>query len=147
MSETNQSTSTAERQGDRRKNPTPFLSKYTFIGKRRASRRGDEKYNYYVDRLDKKAWIATVIIVFLSVTDSIFTIYFLSRGFREINPLMNIAILTGKPAFIILKYLFTITGILVLGLHKNFRFVKELIGFIIALYLFLNIYHLWLFFR
>lgn len=136
-----------ERKEDRRKRPTPFLSRYTFVGRRRASRRGDEKYNYYVDRLGGKAWFITLIIIVLSISDSLFTLHFLKRGFREVNPLMNVAILIGKPIFIISKYIFTVIGILVLGLHKNFRFVKELIALIIIFYLLLNAYHIWLFIK
>lgn len=136
-----------ERKGDRRKHPTPFLSKYTFTGKRRASRRTDEKYNYYVDRIGGKVWAAIAAIIVLSVFDSIFTLHFLGKGFREINPLMNIAFFIGRPTFIILKYVFTIVGILVLGLHKNFIFVKELIILMITFYVLLNTYHIWLLFQ
>lgn len=136
-----------ERKGDRRKRPTPFLSKYTFIGRRRAARRVDERYNYYVDRLGGKVWVIIGIIILLSITDSVFTLHFLRKGFHEVNPLMNVAILIGKPAFILSKYIFTIIGILVLGLHKNFRFVKELMALIITFYILLNTYHIWLFVR
>lgn len=136
-----------ERKGDRRKRPTPFLSRYTFVGRRRKSRRGDETYNYYVDRLGSNVWGAISVIIILSISDSLFTLYFLSRGFREVNPLMDVAILIGKPVFIISKYIFTIIGILVLGLHKNFIFVKELIILMITFYTLLNAYHIWLFVR
>lgn len=132
------------RKEDRRKRPTPFLSKYTFVGRRRAARREEEHYNYYVDRLGAKIWIIILIIVLLSITDSIFTLYFLAKGFREANPVMNYAIFLGKPTFIISKYIFTIIGILVLALHKNFRFVKELIALIIIFYISLDVYHIWL---
>lgn len=136
-----------EKRGERRKRPTPFLSKYTFIGRRRTARRKEEQYNYYVDRLGGKVWGVIFFIIVLSITDSIFTLHFLKRGFREINPLMDIAILIGKPAFILSKYIFTIIGILVLCLHKNFRFVKELITLMITFYILLNAYHIWLFIR
>lgn len=137
----------AKQRGDRRKGPTPFLSKYTFVGQRRSARRGEEQYNYYVDRLGGRVWAIILFIIILSVIDSIFTLYFLNKGFREVNPLMNIAIFVGRPFFIVSKYIFTIIGILVLSLHKNFKFVKELIGLIITFYLFLNAYHIWLFFK
>jgi hypothetical protein len=146
MPETIQNTNTQQR-GDRRKRPTPFLSRYTFVGRRKETRRAEEQYNYYIDRLSARVWAIITLIIFLSVTDSLFTIYFLARGYREVNPLMNVALIIGKPVFITSKYIFTIIGVLVLGLHKNFYFVKGLIGLIIALYLFLNCYHLWLFFK
>lgn len=140
-------TSYVERKGDRRKHPTPFLSRHTFVGRRRATRRADERYNYYVDRLGGKFWGVIGIIFILSIIDSIFTIHFLTKGFHEINPLMNVAILIGKPVFIISKYIFTVIGILVLCMHKNFRFVKPLILLIIIFYVLLDIYHIWLFIK
>lgn len=136
---------TTERNSDRRKRPTPFLSRYTFKGRRTGQRREQEKYNYYVDRIGIRAWIIIGVISTLSVIDSIFTIYFLRKGFIEVNPLMNIAIITGKPIFLLSKYALTVAGILVLALHKNFWFVKELITLILVMYLLLNTYHIWLF--
>jgi len=134
-----------DRKTDRRKKPTPFLSRYTFTGKRRFSRRDDEKLNYYVDRLDKKTWLAIFAIIILSIIDSIFTLYFINRGFKEINPLMNIALIIGKPTFIITKAVLTVSGILALALHKNFKFVKILVSILICFYILLNLYHIWLF--
>ncbi len=135
-----------ERKEDRRKRPTPFISRYTFRGRRRASRRGEEKHNYYVDRLGSRVWWVIGVVVLLSVIDSIFTLYFINKGYQEVNPVMNIAIIIGKPTFIIFKYLLTILGILVVGMHKNFILVKPLMALIIAMYTFLNCYHIYLFF-
>lgn len=129
---------------DRRKKPTPFLSRYTFVGRRRAARRGREKHNYYVDRLGGRVWAIICLITALSVIDSIFTVYFIDKGFTEINPLMNIAIFIGKPVFCVFKYALTAIGILVLAIHKNFRYVKILIAFIVIFYMLLNLYHIYL---
>lgn len=136
----------SEERGDRRKKPTPFLSRYTFTGRRKGARRQEEQYNYYVDRLDNKTWTLIGIIMTLSIIDSVFTLHFLGKGLREINPVMNIAIIIGKPIFIFAKYTLTIIGILMLALHKNFRFVKGLIYFLIFLYTILNLYHIYLLF-
>lgn len=133
-----------ERKGDRRRRPTPFISKYTFVGRRRAARRAEERYNYYVDRLGGRVWSVIVIVFILSIIDSMFTIYFLNRGYYEMNPLMNVALFIGKPVFILLKYVFTVIGILILGMHKNFRYVKLLISLIVVFYILLNSYHIWL---
>ena len=134
-----------DRKNDRRKKPTPFLGKYTFVGRRRFNRRNVENLNYYVDRLDKKTWVAIFTIIVLSVIDSIFTLYFIRHGFREVNPIMNFAIIIGEPIFIIIKYTLTIIGILALGLHKHFKYVNILISILVIFYLLLNIYHTWLF--
>lgn len=135
-----------KRKEDRRKSPTPMISRYTFRGKRKASRRDLEKYNYYVDRLGKRVWTVIGTVMFLSILDSLFTLYFLNRGFQEINPVMNFALFISKPAFILIKYALTIIGILLIAIHKRFIFVKELMILIIVMYTLLNCYHIYLFF-
>lgn len=136
-----------DRKEDRRKKPTPFISRYTFVGKRRANTREEEQVNYYVDRLGAKVWGVVLVVVVLSVIDSIFTLYFLSKGYQEANPVMFKALVIGKPFFIVSKYILTILGIVIIGLHKNFIFVKSIMILIIAMYVVLNCHHLWLFFR
>ncbi|MFH1727815.1 MAG: DUF5658 family protein [Pseudomonadota bacterium] len=130
---------------DRRKKPTPFISKYTFWGKRRGNRRdSDPQKNYYVDRVGAIYWIVVFIIIILSVSDSIFTLHHLKFGYKEINPVLN-KFLFSNAYFLLIKYAFTVVGILALVLHKFFIFVRELIIFIILSYAALNIYQIWLF--
>jgi hypothetical protein len=136
-----------ERDSDRRKRPTPFLSRYTFVGRRQSARRDDEKHNYYVDRIGARAWAAIAVVLALSIIDSLFTVHLLSKGYREANPIMNTALFIGKPAFIVSKYTLTIIGIITLALHKNFIFVKQLTVVITFLYMCLNIYNVWLYLR
>lgn len=132
------------RHGDRRKNPTAFFSEYTFCGRRCAMRRADEQYNYYVDRLGGRAWVVIAVVIISSIIDSLFTIYFLNKGFLEVNPIMNVAVFVSKPFFIVFKYTITIIGILIIAIHKNFRYVKILMAVIIAMYTILNMYHVYL---
>ena len=132
---------------DRRNRPTPFLSRYTFWGRRKAHRRTeDPQANYYVDRVGGRYWGVIILIIILSVIDSLFTLYHLKRGYREINPLLN-AFLFHNNYFLGIKYLLTVIGIISLALHKFFIFVRELIVLLIILYIALDIYQVVLYFH
>lgn len=132
---------------DRRKRPTPFLSRYTFWGRRKKHRRDtDPQKNYYVDRVGTGYGIVIIAIFILSVSDSLFTLYHLKRGYREINPVLN-AFLFNNFYFLAVKYILTLVGISALALHKFFLFVKELVIILIVGYAILNIYQVWLYLR
>ena len=134
-----------ERGEDRRKRPTPFLSRYTFLGRRRENRRLDDpQKNYYVDRLGGKYWGVVLAIMALSVFDAVCTLYQHRRGgVQEVNPLLN-AVIFDSFLFQVVKYSLTIVGILALCLHKFFTRVRELIIFLIVGYVLLGIYQVWL---
>jgi hypothetical protein len=81
---------------DRRQTPTKPLSRYMFCGRRQSIRRRDDrKRHVYVDRYDTKLLVYMLLIILLSVLDACFTIYHLSRGAKEINPLMDTLIKQG----------------------------------------------------
>ena len=138
---------TERKRVDRRKRPTPFISRYTFWGRRKAHRRTeDPQANYYVDRVGGKYWVVILLIIVLSVMDSLFTLYHIKRGYREINPLLN-AFLFHNYYFLAVKYVLTVIGIISLALHKFFIFVRELIVLLIILYIALDIYQVILYFH
>jgi len=146
VSEAPQDETTQRIRVDRRRRPTPFISRYTFWGRRKAHRRTeDPQANYYVDRVGGKYWAVIILIIVLSVMDSLFTLYHLKRGYREINPLLN-AFLFHNYYFLGIKYLLTVIGIISLALHKFFIFVRELIILLIILYIALYIYQVVLYF-
>lgn len=132
---------------DRRKRPTPFLSRYTLWGRRKKHRRlTDPQKNYYVDRIQPKYLVLIILIFTLSVIDSIFTIHHLKYGYKEINPVLA-AVVFNNLYFIVVKYLLTIVGILALALHQFFLLVRELIILLIVLYIFLDVYQVWIYFK
>lgn len=130
---------------DRRQRPTPFLSRYTFWGRRKRNRReSDPQKNYYVDRIGGRYMAAIIVIFVLSVADSLFTVYHIEKGgVREVNPLLN-AFLFNNAYFLIVKYILTLVGIIALCLHKFFTLVRELVIVLIVGYVILNIYQVWL---
>jgi hypothetical protein len=132
---------------DRRTRPTPLLSRYTFFGRRKKVRRlTDPQKNYYVDRIGTLYFFAIIIIFILSIIDSVFTIYHLKHGYAEINPILAKFVFNNL-YFILIKYFFTIIGIVLLVLHKYFTGVRELVIFLIVLYTALDIYQIIIYFN
>ncbi len=129
---------------DRRKRPTPMLSRYTLVGRRKGFRRTEEGRNAYVDRYEAGLMAAFVAIVGLSLLDALFTLLYLQRGGTELNPFMRSAIDLGVVPFVLIKCGLTFLGIAFLCLHKNFRFVKPLIGGVLGVYTALLGYHIYL---
>ncbi len=135
-----------ERRGaDRRRRPTPALSRYSLFGGRRAAdRRGVASDAVYVDRYEPWLAAALVAIAALCAFDAVFTLLYIQKGGSEANPVMAAVIEWGPRPFLIVKCLITNVGLVVLCLHKNFRYVKQVIGALLGVYGALLLYHLWL---
>ena len=127
---------------DRRKSPTPMLSRYLFRGKRRQSRRATEGATTYVDR--PGPWIITafVSIVGLSLLDALFTLDLLSQGAEEANPVMRAALHLGDRAFVLIKSFVTIVAAGFLCLHKNWPLGRLCLSLALLGYSGLLLYHL-----
>lgn len=107
------------RRPDRRRHPSPALSRYTFVGRRRAPRRTDDgTHNYYVDRPRPEAWWNIVLLLALSITDAFLSLKLFADGrSEELNPLLLLTLGYGNIFFITFKLLLTLVGIFVLLLH------------------------------
>ena len=133
------------RSSDRRRRPTPLLSRYTFFGGRReGDRRRGNWPNLYVDRYE--TWLAGALvgIAALCAFDAVFTLLYIQKGGAEANPVMAEVIEGGPRPFLLVKCLITNLVLAILCLHKNFRFVKAVIGALLGAYGALLVYHLWL---
>ncbi len=142
---TNHGTDPENREGeDRRKNPTPMVSKYLFKGRRRWNRRlSDPKERYYVDRFGKKAWVAVITILVLCGLDAGFTMYHIDKGYTEANPLLDMLMgIPGDLCWIIIKYFITALGLLILLVHKNFTLARIATIVIVIMYCLLIFWHL-----
>jgi hypothetical protein len=128
---------------DRRERPTPMISRYLFVGSRRGGRRAGETANVYVDRPGFWAIGAFVALVVLSLADGYFTLYELSRGGTEANPVMRAALELGSRGFVALKTVVTVLGAGFLCLHKNWRLGRACLWFAVAGYLMLTAWHLY----
>lgn len=137
----------SDRRGaERRKRPTPILSRYTFFGGRRAGdRRGFGRDGQYVDRYPTGLAVSLVAIGLLCAIDAVFTLLYMQKGGEEANPVMKALIdATGPRNFLVFKCVVTNLGLVVLCLHKNFRFVRPVIGALLFVYCALFAYHIYL---
>jgi hypothetical protein len=136
--------SPAERRAlhDRRSRPTPLLTRYFLWGRRRGARRQHEQLGLYVDRLAPTvAWLILIIWAFQCL-DAILTLAHLLRGGKELNPLMAFVIDSAPGVFLAIKLGFSLMGLMFLGIHQNFPYVRKGLGALFVAFLVLMIYHL-----
>ena len=129
-------------QKDRRKQPTPALSRYVFWGERRTLRRKrDRKEGGYVDRYSPTLLFFLISIISLNVLDAFQTIMLLDLGGREVNPIVHSAMQLFGDNFWIWKFFIASASVVVLCLHSKFRKAKPIIVFATILYIVIVFYH------
>lgn len=123
------------RRADRRQRPTsPWKSLFGPL--RRADGRRHEDAESYVDRYSTQDVALLMAIFLLNVADAFFTMMWLSRGGKEANPVMDFFLDIGPAAFLAQKCLVVGFWLVLLLVHKNFRFAR------IGLYATLVVYSL-----
>ena len=136
---------------DRRRNSTINLRMLLLGGRREHGRRKEDKLKtFLVDRYSPYLLAAIVGILFLSVIDALLTLYLLSRGAFELNPVMAYYIEMGPYSFLAVKYALTCVAVISFLLLRNiylrplrmytgtlFYFVLALFGTVVAWQLFL----------
>lgn len=128
---------------DRRTRPTRMFSRWSFVGRRRAGRRGGEQDFVYVDRPGPWILAAFVAVVGLSLLDAWFTLDLLKRGATEANPVMRAALEVSDEAFVMIKTVITVLGAGFLCLHKNWPLGRTCLVVALLGYSALLFYHLW----
>jgi hypothetical protein len=111
---------------DRRSRPTRPFSKYFLIGRRSQARREEEKRNFFVDSYGSHYFILIVLILLLCVLDAYFTLRIIRFGGSELNPLMISALNTKPTLVMVIKYLLTAVGIIIILIFKNFYFFGKI---------------------
>lgn len=129
---------------DRRERPTPPISRYTFWGGRRreARRPEDAEVHRFVDLYDNRFLVPLITLLALSLTDALFTLYFIKHGAREINPIMDYFLQMGGVTFYYVKFGATAAGITILCWLKNFGRVQQIIRLLGIMYAVVDINHL-----
>ena len=113
---------------DRRKKPTPALSRYILWGRRRTFRRKEEKERGgYVDYYEWGLLLPLVLISGLNILDSLFTMIILEDGGWEINPVVRSVIQLYGDRFWIWKFAIVSLPLILLCLHSKFRLVITII--------------------
>lgn len=128
---------------DRRRQPTPRLSRYSLLGgRRRGVRRGDEREGSFVDLYGPGVWLAICAIALLNAADSFFTLVHLQNGGIELNPVAAALLGAGRLGFVVLKSILIALPLLVLCLHKNFLLARLGLWVGAVTYTLLVVYHL-----
>ncbi len=120
---------------DRRKNRVPLLSIGSLLGRRQLPRRQEDREgSCCFDVYCSKTLLAIVLILFLSISDCLLTLYLVGHGAVELNPIMGYFLNQGPFIFFGAKYLLTcFCTILVLINSRSFLFgtkirAKKLLG-------------------
>ena len=128
---------------DRRIQPTPMLSRFLLFGRRRGGRRAGETENIYVDRPGGWVIVAFGALTILSVADAWFTLYALSKGAVEANPIMLAALSLGTAGFVVVKTVVTLLGGAFLCLHKNWALGRVCLWLALAGYGAITAWHVY----
>jgi len=128
---------------ERRRRPTPMLSRYSFVGgRRRQFLSSEDSQDAYVDVYDRK--LATLVLVFFALTifDAVATVYYVdhAKG-SEANPIAEWMLRKGRPWFVLAKGIPTALLILFVMIHKNFRYGRLALAIGFGFYFLLGIYH------
>ncbi len=130
---------------DRRKKPTPGLSRYTFFGRRRSIRRTQEREKGgYVDRYSYVLFFFLVLVLGLNILDSIFTMMILDMKGWELNPIVQSVMNIHGDRFWIWKFGIVSASLILLCLHSRFKWVKGTLVAVTAIYLLVVLYQLFL---
>lgn len=104
---------------DRRKQMTS-LRQMMFYGQRQLIRRkADQQKLVWVDKYRPSLLILILLVVLLSMADAFLTLYLITQGAREINPIMAYCLSFGPSVFVLVKYVITCASLLVLLVLSN----------------------------
>ena len=129
------------RRSVRRQNPTRPWSRLIGHPLRRARGRRLTDRAHYVDVYTRKDVALILGIFLLNVGDAFLTMLWLNRGGREANPIMDFFLDIGPGAFIIQKCFIVGIWLVVLLVHKNFRFARIGLYAALAVYSLLMVVH------
>jgi hypothetical protein len=113
---------------DRRKKPTPALSRFTLWGSRRTFRRKiDQQKGGYVDHYSALLFFFLISAVVLNILDAFITIMILDLGGWEVNPIVRSGIEVYGDKFWVWKFAIVSACVVFLCLHSKFRRAKLII--------------------
>ena len=106
---------------DERRKRAGFSIRHLFgNGNRRIIRRqGDKDRIFFVDHYSPWFLFAILTVVFLSIADGLLTLRLLKLGVSETNPVMAYFLKDGPLAFIVVKYVITCSGLLIILVFRN----------------------------
>jgi hypothetical protein len=133
---------------DRRRCPTPIISRFTFYGGRRKTvrRAEDKKDHIYVDLYSTRLLVAVLSLLVLSSLDAYLTLELIGKGHAvEANPLMAMLLDYGTTPFTAIKFTITAFALIILCLFKNVKITRVCLPCAIKMYVCVILYELYLF--
>ncbi len=131
---------------DRRKQPTPAISRFTLRGRRKTFRRKEEQERGgYVDRYHSGLLILLTLVVGLNVLDALFTMMILDDGGWEVNPVVRSVIQLYGDRFWVWKFVIVSFPLTLLCLHSKFKLVIPIILGITAISVTVILYQIFLY--
>lgn len=108
----------------RKKRFNPFHRPFS-SGRRRLPRRQEDRCRFCLfDYYSPKLFYAVILILMLTVADAILTLWLISEGARELNPVMAYFLGFGPTVFMTVKYMITSVSVVIVVL-LNYVLVKR----------------------
>lgn len=133
---------------DRRRCPTPIISRYTLYGgQRKTARRAEDKIEHiFVDLYSSRLLAIVMSLLVLSCLDAYLTLSLIGTGrVIEANPVMAFFLDYGFVPFTLIKFIITSTCIIILCVLKNVKITRICLPCAINVYVFVVVYELYLF--
>jgi hypothetical protein len=128
---------------DRRKKPTPLISRYTLFGGRRGvvRRASDQRRYQFVDRYGESLLAALLILFGLTLLDGFLTLILVESGLAvEANPVMAFCLDHGATMFLVVKTFVTSLSVCIFCLCHRLTVARVSLACAIVVYLTLVVY-------
>ncbi len=127
---------------ERRRRPTPMVSRFSFFGGRRGSHLANRPDESYVDVYDLRSAILVLVFFGLTVFDAIATVYYIDHVHgSEWNPIADWLLQQGRIIFVLGKGVPTALLLLFVMIHKNYRYGRVALTIGFGFYFLLSVYH------
>jgi len=128
---------------DRRKKPTPMLSWYTFLGRRRGFRRkSDREKGGYTDRYSFKLFLLFVSILCLNIVDVFLTNRIVYQKGWKLNPIIRSVMEINGERLWFWKFAIISVALSLLCLHIHFKPAKTMIVALSSIYFLIILYQI-----
>lgn len=106
---------------DRRSTNLPIFNRYLITGRRGIPRRKEDRQKpQRVDRYNSKIMVVILMILTLSILDSLFTLFLVENGAKELNPVLAYYLEYSPVVFLSIKYLLTCAAVILVLFCKDF---------------------------
>ena len=130
---------------DRRKWPTPLISRYSFFGgqRRTVRRESDKERHIFVDQYSTRLFIMILLLLFLNMADAYFSLTLIRDNIAfEANPIMAFFLGYDNLSFFVVKFFITAASLFVFCLCKNIYITRVFLVVAVIIYISIVFYEL-----